>query len=176
MILQCNIQQWDKSQRTTSDAAARASQPNHHRITSKPEFFIFDRPCILDLHLPDAARRPIKKFKLNDRIVKIDRFIISRMSADDYPNAEGESEGDSGNEEPLILSYQADDQTEIALGDLNRGWIQATYNWRYAVEQDRQIYWLYETFTLNAVCIENYDFDNNADYFINTPSSIQFTR
>lgn len=166
LILQIHIKQWDKSQRSPADVAARAAIPDRSPITGKPEFFILNRACLIDLKCADSqgmetAKRPLKKALLADGSVKLERFILSAKKA-------AESDGQ------LTLSYQEDNKDKVVIGDLNDGWIQAKYTWRYGVEQDGQIFWQYEEVSLNAACISTNAESLDADYFMTTPAQLTF--
>ena len=145
LVLQLCTKTWEKSQRGPEDIAARAQLPNAHLIQAKPHFLIFEMPCVLDNH----TGRDIKKAMLADGSIKLERFIIS-------PNHE--------------LAYQADKQAAEVIGNLNEGWIQAKYEWRYSVEEDSKIFWRYEEVTLNAAIVD----DLVDDYFLELPASLSF--
>lgn len=151
LVFQIHIKRWDKSQRSTDDVAKRQALPVCSTIKAKAEFFILDKKCLIDIH-STGAHRELKKSLLKNGSVKLERFIIN------------EKDGKTS------LSYQEDNQEIIEIGDLNQGWIQAKYNWRYSVEQDNEIFWLYEEVTLNAACIE--EFGN--DYFLKNKPKLCF--
>jgi len=151
LIFQINIKQWDKSQRCGQHLAERAAMTTQFAIKSIPEFFILDKPCIIDCHGLNKDR-PLKKAMLSNGSVKLERFIISQR------------------EDQYILQYQAEQQEPLTIGNLNEGWIQAQYQWRYAIETNDEIYWQYEDLTLNAVCVEEYD----ENYFLNTTVHQEF--
>ena len=151
LIFQIHIKSWDKSQRSSEHVAKRAAMANRFAIETSPEFFILNQSCIIDCH-GHSKNRPLKKAMLSDGSVKLERFIISKQDG------------------LAILKYQ-DEQTEpLVIGSLNKGWLQATYQWRYALEEANEIYWQYEEVTLNAVCIEEYD----SHYFLNSQPQQEF--
>lgn len=170
LIFQIHIKQWDKSQRSPADVAARVAMPDRFPITGKPEFFILNRACLIDLKIAalkkadqqgaDCEIRPLKKALLADGSVKLERFVISA--------------GEAENEGKLVLAYQEDKKDKIVIGDLNDGWIQAKYTWRYGVEQEGQIFWQYEEVILNAACIAMSAQSLDADYFITNPAQLTF--
>ena len=151
LIFQIHIKQWDKSQRTSQHEAQRAAMANRFAIKASAEFFILNQRCIIDCH-GNSNNRPLKKAMLSDGSVKLNRFIISKQDGQ------------------AILKYQGEHTEPLVIGNLNKGWLQATYQWRYALEEANEIYWQYEEVTLNAVCAEEYD----ADYFLNTPPQREF--
>jgi hypothetical protein len=157
LIFQIHIKQWDKGQRSDADVAARAAQPDRYSIVNKPGYFILNKACIVDQHGDDVATNVypngrIKTVLMADGSVKIDRFMIS------------------GNDDVVVLSYREKDKQPIRVAELNQGWVQAHYHWRYTVEEGGQFYWLYETLTFNAACIAEYD----ADYFLHSSPRLIF--
>lgn len=151
LIFQIHIKQWDKSQRSSQHVAQRAAMADRFAIEASPEFFILNQRCIIDGH-GLSKNRPLKKAMLSDGSVKLERFIISEQDGQ------------------LILKYQGEQTEPLTIGNLNDGWFQAKYQWRYALEEANEIYWQYEEVILNAVCAKEYD----ADYFLNTPSQQVF--
>ncbi len=151
LVFQIHIKRWDKSQRSTDDVAKRQALPVCSTIKAKAEFFILDKKCLIDMHSA-GGHRELKKAMMKDGSVKLERFIIN------------EKDGKTS------LSYQEDNKEIIEIGDLNQGWVQAKYNWRYSVEQDNEIFWLYEEVTLNAACVE--EFGN--DYFLKNKPKLCF--
>ena len=152
LIFQIHIKQWDKSQRSPTDVAARAAIPGRYPIMAKPEYFILNKACIIDQHGDDIATSAYSDGRLKtavmvDGSVRLDRFVVYESDGKD------------------ILAYREENKDLIIIGCLNDGWIQSRFNWRYAVEQGGQFYWLYEEFTLNAACVKEVD----ADYFLALP-------
>jgi hypothetical protein len=157
LIFQVLIKQWNKGQDTSMDVAARAAMPDRYSIASKPEYFILDKACIVDQHGDDLATNVypdgrLKTALMPDGSVKIDRFLISK------------------NDDVDVLAYSVKNQKPVIIADLNQGWIQSRYSWRYAVEQGDQFYWLYEEFTLNAVCLQKFE----TDYFLRSSPRLNF--
>lgn len=151
LIFQIHIKCWDKSQRSPQDVAQRQALPVCSTIDSKPEFFILDKKCVIDLHSTGSLRE-LKKSIMKDGSVKLERFIIHEQDG------------------KTVLGYQEDNKEIVAIGDLNEGWIQAKYNCRYSVEKDNEIYWLYEELTLNAACVDNF----GNDYFLENKPQLTF--
>ncbi len=151
LIFQIHIKQWDKSQRSSQHQAERALLTTRFAIKNTPEFFILNKPCIIDCHGLNKDRT-LKKAILVDGSVKLERFIISQL--------EGQH----------ILQYQAEHQAPLTIGNLNEGWIQAQYQWRYPIETAGEIYWQYEELTLNAAYAGKYD----EGYFLNTTVRQEF--
>lgn len=159
LVFQVVIKQWDKGLRSEADAAARDSVASTYLIQAEPEFLIFDTPCIIDQHSIDFAaeqrdkniNRSLKKKKLTDGSIQLERFIISKSP---------------DNSLLLNISYQQEDKEIINVGNLTKdsGWFQASYSWRYRVEKNNQIFWQYEELTLNlalATTLENNFFVNS---------------
>ncbi len=158
LIFQIHIKQWQKNQRSSEDVAARAALPDRFSINAEPGFFVLNRPCVIDQYTDGKAvatdtGRSLKTAMMKDGAIMLERFRLSQK------------------EDQLILAYDADETASIEMGCLNNGWIQAHYNWRYAVEQDGQMYWLYEEVTLNAACVQTYD----SDYFLSHEPTLMYS-
>jgi hypothetical protein len=161
LVFQVFIKQWDKGQRSDIDVAARNKLACGYQVLAEPEFLIFGHPCIIDQHSINFAceqsdkniNRPLKKSILADGAIKLERFIISESVAN----------------QSLILKYQADKQEVVKVADLNldKGWIQVKYNWRYRVETEDQIFWQYEELVLNAALMSRLD----SQYFLTTDAN-----
>jgi hypothetical protein len=95
---------------------------------------------------------------LADGSIQLERFIIAKSS-----------------ESSLLLniSYQAEDQEILKVASLTTesGWIQASYNWRYRMEKNDQIFWQYEELTLNVALMAA--LESNA--FIDSEPTVLFT-
>jgi hypothetical protein len=159
LIFQIHIKKWEKNQRSNDDVAARAALPDRYPIEAAPEFFVLNRPCIIDQYNDGNAintdaniSRPLKTALMKDGSITLERFSVTQK------------------ENRLILGYDANDAESIDVGSLNETWIQACFTWRYAVEQDGHMYWLYEEITLNAACVETYD----RDYFLTGEPALIF--
>jgi len=158
LIFQIHIKQWEKSQRSPADVAARAAMSDRFTITAKPEFFILNKSAIIDRCQGDVSGhqgsdRPLKTAIMKDGSVRLERFMVSERGG------------------KVILSYAQENQDLAEVGCLNEGWIQAKYQWRYRVENDEHIYWQYEEVTLNAVCVEKVE----TDYFLETAPQLLFS-
>ena len=157
LIFQLVIKQWDKSRRTASDEAARAAIPIRYTIVAKPDFYVLDKPCIVDQHGDDITTSIFKNGRIKygmlpDGRIRFDRFQVC-----------AKQDGD-------VLEYLSQGTRSKAIGLLNQGWIQCQYNWRYGVEEGGLNYWMYEDVTLNAVCTDEFD----ADYFLQSDPRIIF--
>jgi len=158
LIFQIHIKQWEKSQRSPADVAARAAMNDRFTITAKPEFFILNKPAIIDrcegaLGDHQGSDRALKTAIMKDGSVRLERFMVSERGGKN------------------ILSYALENQAPMEVGCLNDGWIQAKYQWRYRVEKNEQIYWQYEEVTLNAVCVKKVE----VDYFLTTAPQLTFS-
>jgi hypothetical protein len=142
LIFQLYIKQWDKSERSTADVERRDNIDCSAPISEKPEFYILGQPCIIDRPVIEGLSslndRPIKKALFKDGRIQLENFIIHKDNAGIY------------------LSYAEKDKPAVDIGNLSDGWIQARYQWRYAVERNEQIFWQYEEITLNAAWAEHY--------------------
>ncbi|CAH0991244.1 hypothetical protein SIN8267_01346 [Sinobacterium norvegicum] len=157
LIFQLHILQWHKGQRSAAEQAARAATPTRYAIDQQPQYFVLDSACVIDQHGDDTANSiypngRIHTAMLKDGSIRLDRFIIR-------PEQQGPT-----------LYYSDNKHKPIAIGTLNNGWLEAVYHHRYAVEQDNEIFWLYEQVTLNAACVEDY----HRDYFLKNTPVLQF--
>ena len=157
LIFQITIKQWDKGQNTPSHQSARAAIPSVYSITTKPAFKVFNRPCILEQHGDDIPTNIFSDGRIKTSILSNDRVMFDRFQIVNDSNG-------------FVLEYLVKGIKAQTLGQLDQGWIQSRYNWRYSVIEAKQLYWMYEEVTLNAVCLEEF----NADYFLKTEPSIVF--
>ena len=150
LIFQIQIKQWDKSERTPEHIAARAALANTFSIATKPEFFILECNCIIDRHGESDSEksRQLKTAILKDGSVLLERFLLKKV------------------DEIVSLHYQNEKGAINYLGDLNSGWIQTGFGSRKRVNQNGQIFWLYEELTLNVALVEQFE----SDYFLNQPA------
>lgn len=151
LLLQISLKQWDKSQRSKSDALHRNAIATRHQIHAKPEFMLLDTPCLLDQFSMDfsqtqsqwllgkQAGRTLKMGLQKDGSALLDRFLIHRDS-----------------NEKIQLSFYEDTQAPSLVGEINSDGIEAKYQWRYRTEVNNQIFWQYEEVTLNAALVENF--------------------
>ncbi|GAA6135256.1 hypothetical protein NBRC116188_20460 [Oceaniserpentilla sp. 4NH20-0058] len=169
LIFQLTLKQWDKSQRHDAFQTAIANATNVYPIQSKPEFRLFELPCVFDQHTLDfttepleptsaehiignQAGRPIKQSLLEDGSAKLDRFIISNQ------------------QNSIQLAYEDEEGNISKIGGFKNGWIQAQYQWRYRVEKNNEIFWLYEEVTLNAALVD----EIKQDVFLAQPPASTF--
>ena len=157
LVFQVVIKQWDKSQRSVTDVAARATLPSRYTIDSQPAYFVLNKACIIDLHgddLPTSVFKNgrIKTAMLPDGCIGFDRFQLCSSKGVD------------------VLAYLPKAGSQQIIGPLDQGWIQCRYHWRYAVEEGGQNYWMYEELILNAACLQEFD----ASYFLHTEPRITF--
>lgn len=139
LILQITIQQWDKSQRTEQDTQARNALPNRHPVIIPPAKALFNDRLIIDQHGDDLMGNRLQ-YQLVDNYLLIDRFRFglnartvefkTKLTTHDMP---------------------------IQLAKIDDGWQQFHYQWRYRVEVDGYIYWLYESITVNAGFVADFD-------------------
>lgn len=170
LVFQIVLKQWDKSQRHDVFQAAIATAANVYPIQSKPEFMLFETPCVLDQQALDftiapleattaekisgkGAGRTIKQALLADGSAKLDRFIISRAG------------------DVFHLSYEDEEGMVSDISKLENGWIQAKYQWRYRIEKNHEIFWQYEDVTLNAAFVEQV----TSDIFLCHPPAMTFS-
>lgn len=170
LIFQITLKQWDKSQRSEQHTVERKAYPTEHTILGNASFMVLDMPCILDQHAIDFtesdsvitgadAGRSIEKSLLKDGSIKIDRFKLFK---------------DQDNEHTLHIQYMGPDNQVTSVGSLDTlqagDWCQASYQWRYRVEANNQIFWQYEHVTINMACLDSV----NPTHFVNRPASIIF--
>lgn len=166
LIFQVVLKQWDKSQRTDAHLALRGAIENQYSIASSPQFIVLDAQCILDQYAVNFsddsklisgnhAGRVLKKSMLANGAIKLDKLIVSKAKGDN-PS--------------LCLQFEEDNGALKDVGILNNNWAQVTYQWRYSVEKDNQIFWLYEDVTVNVAFVDTL----KADYFLKHAPSIRF--
>jgi hypothetical protein len=170
LVFQIVLKQWDKSQRHDAFQTAIADAADAFPIQSKPEFMLFDTPCMLDQQALDftiapldvttaehingkGAGRTIKQALLADGSAKLDRFIISRAG------------------DVFHLSYEDEEGIISDIGNLDNGWIQAKYQWRYRIEKNHEIFWQYEEVTLNTALVQQVA----VDIFLSHPPAMIFS-
>lgn len=151
LLLQLNLKQWDKSQRSEADELNRNTFHTRHAVQSRPEFKILDTPCLLDQFALDftqaqpqwqigkQAGRPVKMGLQQNGSALLDRFVLQRNPS-----------------EQLQLCFYNSPQELVPIGTLAENWIEATYQWRYRTEVNQKIFWQYEEVTLNAALAEHY--------------------
>jgi hypothetical protein len=148
LIFQLYIKQWDKGERSAENVEMRDNIDCFAPICEKPEFYILGQPCIIDRPvikgLSSINDRPVNKALFKDGRIQLENFIIHKDNAGIY------------------LTYAEKDKPAVHVGNLSDGWIQARYQWRYAVERNEQIFWQYEEITLNAAWAEHY----TKEYFV----------
>lgn len=139
LILQVIIRQWDKSQRSEQDAQARNALPNRYPVKIPPAKSLFENRVIIDQHGDDLMGNRLQ-YQLVDNQLLIDRFRFDLNSQ----TIEFKDQLKAGT-------------TPIKLSKIANGWQQFHYQWRYRVEHNKQIFWLYESVILNATYSEGFD-------------------
>ena len=157
LIFQITIKQWDKGQNSPSHQSARAAMPSIYSITTKPAFNVFNKPCILEQHGDDIPTNIFSNGRIKTSVLSNDRVMLDRFQIVNSSNSFG-------------LEYLVKGKSTQTLGQLNQNWIQSRYAWRYSVIEAKQLYWMYEEVTLNAIYMQEFD----ADYFLKTKPSIVF--
>lgn len=158
LIFQVHLRQWEKNQHTQAGVIARNALPDKLVIASQPQYVIFDTPCIIDQHgdvLPSNVfpSGRVKTALLKDGSVTLDRFSIRQQDGQ------------------FIVRYQPANQPPQVLGNLQDGWLQGRYRWRYREEMSGEIFWRYEEFILNA----GYADTPSLTFFLTAPPAIEFT-
>ena len=156
-IFQIILKQWDKGQNTPTHQTARAAIPNVYVVNTKPTFKIFNHPCILEQHGDDIPTNIYSNGRIKTSVLSDDRMMFDRFQIINTANG-------------FDLEYLMKGNKNKLLGQLNNHWIQAQYQWRYSVIEAKQLYWMYEKVTLNAVCLQEFD----AEYFLKIEPSIVF--
>ncbi len=139
LILQIILRQWDKSQRSEQDTQARNALSNCYPVIIPPAKTLFDDQVIIDQHGDNLLANRLQ-YQLLDNDLLIDRFRFNLTAR----TVEFKTK----------LTAEA---APVQLTKLTDGWQQFQYHWRYRVEYNEQIFWLYETVILNAACSEDYD-------------------
>lgn len=131
LIFQIILRQWDKSQLSEQDSQARLQLPDRYPVESSAAK-LSKGHIIFDQHGDDITGNRFRSQHVADEVFLVDRFRIdlkarsvefkSRLSADELP---------------------------ILLATINGDWIQCRYQWRYRVEHEDQIFWLYENVIVN---------------------------
>ena len=139
LILQVIIRQWDKSQMTGHAIQAREALPNRYPIKLPPAKSLFDDRVIIDQQGDDLLGNRLQ-YQFVDNHLLIDRFRFdltaktvefkSKLSADTQP---------------------------VQLAKIDSDWQQFHYQWRYRMEYNKQIFWLYESVILNVAYSNNFD-------------------
>lgn len=141
LILQVIIRQWDKSEMTGQVAQARSALPNGYPVNIPPAKLLFEDRVIIDQHVDDLLGNRLQ-YQLVDNFLLIDRFRF-----------------DLTTQSVEFKSKLTADVEPVQLTKMTEGWQQFQYQWRYRVEYNKQIFWLYESVVLN-VAYSNY-FDEN---------------
>lgn len=139
LILQIIIRQWDKSQRSEQDTQARNALPNRHLVKIPPAKLFYNDWLILDQHGDDLMGNRLQ-YQLVDNHLLIDRFRF-----------------DLNAQTIEFKSKLTTDAMPIQLAKIDNGWQQFHYQWRYRVEAGGYIYWLYESVTMNAGFVADFD-------------------
>ncbi|MFT6028931.1 MAG: hypothetical protein ACI8O8_000662 [Oleiphilaceae bacterium] len=158
-VFQFVIKQWDKSQNTLDHQAKRSALPERYNISNKPTYQVLGKSCVLEQYGDDLPTNIFKEGRIKtavlpDNYIRLDRFMVTI-----------DPKGDR-------LEYWINGKIEKTIGLLNQGWIQSRYRWRYSVIEGGQIYWMYEEVILNAVCLDEDEFEQNV--FLKTEPRIIF--
>lgn len=162
-VFQITIKQWDKGHNTPLDQRARNAMPVIFSIAKGPVLSVFNTPCIIDQHGDDLVTNVFSQGRIRASALSADRVMFDRF------RIVNEATGPVLEYLPNAFNVK-DEESPKVLGQLNEGWIQARYTWRYRVLEDNQIYWMYEEVTLNAIYKKEFD----VDCFFKTAPSIVF--
>ncbi|MBD3635625.1 MAG: hypothetical protein HUJ23_12060 [Methylophaga sp.] len=138
LVVQIVIQQWDKGQRSDAHIQARADQPNRLPVEEPNARYLFDHQVVLDQHGDDVMGNRIRYELSDDGWFLIDRFCFDLNSK--------------------TLEYIAQPDSMLPtepVADMNEGWVQCRYQWRYRVYEGGFHYWLYEAITINAAFVDS---------------------
>ncbi|MEX1199808.1 MAG: hypothetical protein WEB02_03365 [Methylophaga sp.] len=132
LILQIIIRQWDKSQRSEQDTQARNALPDRYPVNIPPAKSLFDDRVIIDQHGDDLSGNRLQ-YQLLGEFLIIDhfRFDLNKKTVE-------------------FKNKLTADANPLQLGTLGEGWQQFQYHWRYRIEHNQQIFWLYEDVILNS--------------------------
>lgn len=152
LILQFIIRQWDKSQRSAQAMQARNVLPDRYLLKIPPAKSQFEDRVIIDQHGDDLLANRLQ-YQLLDNDLLIDRFRFNLTARTVEFKTKLTAEA-----APVPLTKMAD------------GWQRFQYQWRYRVTYNQQIFWLYESVTLNAAYSESFD----QERFVKTLPAQQF--
>lgn len=134
------------------DSQARNALPNRYPIKIPPAKSLFNGEIIIDQHGDDLLANRLQ-YQLVDNYFLIDRFRFNLTTQ--------------------IVEFKTKlnaDATPIQLPKDTTGWQQYQYQWRYRIEYNQQIFWLYESVILNAAYSESFD----EELFLKTQPDQQF--
>ncbi len=152
LILQFIIRQWDKSQRSEQAIQARSALPDRYPVKIPPAESLFEERVIIDQHGDDLLGNRLQ-YQRVDNTLLMDRFRFDLNAQTVEFKAR------------LITAARP---TQLA--KIDKGWQQFHYQWRYRVEHNEQIFWLYESVILNAA----YSARFADDLFVKKPPDQQF--
>lgn len=139
LILQIIIRQWDKSQRSEQAMLARSALPDRYPVKMPPAKLLFDDLIIIDQHGDDLLANRLQYQRLENDLL-IDRFRFNLINR----TVEFKKKLTAGT-------------PPVQLTEITDGWQQFHYQWRYRVEHQEQLFWLYESVILNAACSADFD-------------------
>lgn len=132
LILQIIIRQWDKSQMSEQAVLERQALPDRYPVNIPPAKSLFADRVIIDQQGDDLRGNRLQ-YQLVDNYLLIDRFRFDLTAQTvDFKSQ-------------LIAEAQP-----LQLTKITDGWQQFHYQWRYRIEYNEQIFWLYESVIFNA--------------------------
>ncbi len=157
LVFQFIIRQWDKSQLSPAHVSERAALPDRYPVLSDNNFSVSGKDVIFSQHGDDIPSNIFSQGRIQylvspDNQLNFDRFRIF-LTAD-----------------KIFLEYLTKDSEPVTIGNLQNGWLQCRYHWRYGVEESDQFYWMYEDVILNAIEINTPD----ADIFLKSEPTVIF--
>lgn len=131
LIIQIILRQWDKSQLSAAHQQARQALPDRYPVSASARP-LAGGEVILDQQGDDLTGNRIRFQLTSDQAFLVDRFRIDLKART-----------------VEFKSRLTTDELPVLLTTVNDGWIQCRYQWRYRVEHDEQIFWLYEEIIVN---------------------------
>lgn len=141
-VFQIIIQQWDKSELSSSHVNDREKQAQRRQLGRDSTFYAFDKQCVIDKQGDDLTGKRITYKRIDEHTIQIDRYTI-----------------DLNTQQMNYVGVDDDAQPSVNLGSLEQRFIQCKYQWRYRVFEGGFYYWLYEQIIVNAICTDTLDAD-----------------
>lgn len=152
LTLQIITRQWDKSQLSEEAQQVRAQLPNRYQLREQPTFVDTENDIVIDHHGDDLLGNRLQ-FQRIDNFLLIDRFRFDLQIG----KVEFKTTLKAATAPKLLVEMQ-------------KGWYQFQYDWRYRVEHEGYVFWLYENVTVNAT----FESEDSPDIFLETAPEKQF--
>lgn len=136
LVLQFVIKQWDKGQQTEAHLQARQALADRYSVISPPAISLDNDRILLDQQGDDRLANRLQYQLDQNQSLLIDRFhfCLTNRTVEFKHKLQPSAT-------PILL-------TQL---DIDGGWTQFHYEWRYRVNEGGFIYWLYEAIIVNAL-------------------------